>query len=183
MHQAAAIVTFLSPGLRFFHQGQFEGRRTRISPHLVRAPVERTDDAVNRFYEQLLSVLRETTVRDGEWRLVECTPAWEGNWTWEGFLAFAWQRDDERLLVAVNYAGNQGQCYVQLPAAYVAGGGVRFNDLMSGDRYERAGSDLASKGLYVDLPPWGYHVFAVDALAPTKEVEPAVRRDRERAVR
>ena len=28
MHQAAAIVTFLSPGLRFFHQGQFEGRRT-----------------------------------------------------------------------------------------------------------------------------------------------------------
>jgi hypothetical protein len=183
MHQAAAIVTFLSPGLRFFHQGQFEGRRTRISPHLVRAPVERTDDAVNRFYEQLLSVLRETTVRDGEWRLVECTPAWEGNWTWEGFLAFAWQRDDERLLVAVNYAGNQGQCYVQLPAAYVAGGGVRFNDLMSGDRYERAGSDLASKGLYVDLPPWGYHVFAVDALAPTTEVEPAVRRDRERAVR
>ena len=24
-HQAAAIITFLSPGLRFFHQGQFEG--------------------------------------------------------------------------------------------------------------------------------------------------------------
>jgi hypothetical protein len=24
-HQAAAVITFLSPGLRFFHQGQFEG--------------------------------------------------------------------------------------------------------------------------------------------------------------
>src|SRR2546427_72644 len=38
MHEAAAIITFLSPGLRVFHQGQFEGRRKRISPHLVRAP-------------------------------------------------------------------------------------------------------------------------------------------------
>src|SRR5215831_12410660 len=43
MHEAAAIITFLSPGLRFFHQGQFEGRRKRISPHLVRAPKEPTD--------------------------------------------------------------------------------------------------------------------------------------------
>ena len=32
VHEAAAVITFLSPGLRFFHQGQFEGRRTRISP-------------------------------------------------------------------------------------------------------------------------------------------------------
>jgi hypothetical protein len=39
-HEAAAVITFLSPGLRLFHQGQFEGRRRRISPHLVRAPLE-----------------------------------------------------------------------------------------------------------------------------------------------
>ncbi len=34
-HQAAAVFTFLSPGLRFFHDGQIEGRQKRISPHLV----------------------------------------------------------------------------------------------------------------------------------------------------
>ena len=28
VHQAAAIITFLSPGLRFFHQGEFEGARS-----------------------------------------------------------------------------------------------------------------------------------------------------------
>jgi len=27
VHEAAAVITYLSPGLRFFHQGQFEGRR------------------------------------------------------------------------------------------------------------------------------------------------------------
>jgi hypothetical protein len=42
-HEAAAVITYLSPGLRFFHQGQFEGRKKRISPHLVRAPSEPTD--------------------------------------------------------------------------------------------------------------------------------------------
>jgi SAM-dependent methyltransferase len=40
----AAVITFLSPGLRFFHQGQFEGRTKRISPHLVRAPAEAVDE-------------------------------------------------------------------------------------------------------------------------------------------
>ena len=38
IHQAAAVITFMSPGLRFFHQGEFEGRKKRISPHLVRGP-------------------------------------------------------------------------------------------------------------------------------------------------
>ena len=42
VHEAAAVITFLSPGLRFFHQGQFQGRRKRISPHLVRGPQEPT---------------------------------------------------------------------------------------------------------------------------------------------
>jgi hypothetical protein len=129
----------------------------------VRAPLEPTDEAVKRFYERLLSVVRNTTVRDGEWRLLECAPAWDGNWTSEGLVAFAWQRDDQRLLIAVNYAGNQGQCYVRLPFTDLSGRMVRLSDLMSGARYERDGGDLASAGLYVDLPAWGYHVFEVES--------------------
>jgi glycosidase len=165
VHEAAAIVTFLSPGLRFFHQGQFQGRRKRISPHLVRAPQEPQDDALQRFYDRLLSVLGREAVRDGQWQLLACTPAWEGNWTSDGFLIFAWHgADAERLLVAVNYAANQGQCYVRLPFADLSGFSVRFDDLMHGVHYDRAGSDVVSKGLYLDLPPWGYHVFEVRTL-------------------
>ena len=37
-HRAAAAITFLSPGLRFFHQGQFEGARVRVPVHLCRGP-------------------------------------------------------------------------------------------------------------------------------------------------
>jgi Alpha amylase, catalytic domain len=169
MHEAAAVVTFLSPGLRFFHQGQFEGRRTRISPHLVRAPVESPDEGLQRFYERLLAVLGRTEIRDGHWQLVECTPAWDGNWTWDGFLAFAWQGSGvERLLVAVNYSGDQGQCYVRLPFDDVADRSLRFRDVMGPASYDREGNEVASRGLYLDLPPWGYHVFDVQELVNTQ---------------
>src|SRR5215510_1644041 len=105
VHEAAAVITFLSPGLRFFQQGQFEGRQKRISPHLGRAPREPADETLERFYERLLAVVRQPVVRGGQWQLLECVPAWQGNWTLDCFLAFAWHSPGgERLLVAVNYA-------------------------------------------------------------------------------
>jgi hypothetical protein len=165
MHEAAALITFLSPGLRFFHQGQFEGRRKRISPHLVRAPQEPRDEGVQRFYDRLLCVLASAAVREGHWELLECAPAWNGNSTNDGFLAWVWQGvEAERLLVAVNYAPNQGQCYVRLPFADISGRTVRFNDLMSGAHFDRSGGDVVSSGLYLDVPPWGYHAFDVTSL-------------------
>jgi hypothetical protein len=162
VHEAAAIITFLSTGMRFFHQGQFEGRRKRISPHLVRAPKEPTDETLHQFYERLLAVLRRRTVRDGQLRLLDCVPAWDGNGTWDPFLIFAWQGSgDDRLLVTVNYAANWSQCYVPLPFPDLAGRTVRLEDLMGPACYERDGGDLLSRGLYLDVPDWGYHVFEV----------------------
>jgi hypothetical protein len=61
----------------------------------------------------------------------------------------------------VNYAGNQGQCYVRLPFAELAGRSVRFKDLMGPASYDRAGNDVAARGLYLDLPPWAYHIFEI----------------------
>ena len=157
-HEAAAIVTYLSPGLRFFHQGQFEGRRKRISPHLVRAPHETTDEKVQRFYDRLLKVLESATVRDGQWQLMGCQSAWDGNWTSDCYLAWLWTgATGDRRLVAVNYAGNQSQCYVRLPPQ--GAGVVGFTDVLSALAFDRDGHDLDARGLYLDMPPWGYHVF------------------------
>ncbi|HVQ16181.1 MAG TPA: alpha-amylase family glycosyl hydrolase [Vicinamibacterales bacterium] len=160
VHEAAAIITFLSPGLRFFHQGQLEGRLKRISAHLVRAPNEAPNESLQQFYDRLLSVLRRPAIRDGDWHLLECVPAWDGNWTWDSFLAFSWQgTSGEHLVVAVNYADHQSQCYLRLPLAGVSGRTVRFTDVMGTIIYDRADTDLAAHGLYLDIPPWGYHVF------------------------
>ncbi|MBL8795230.1 MAG: alpha-amylase [Planctomycetia bacterium] len=161
IHEAAAVATFLSPGLRFFHQGQLEGRLKRISPHLGRAPDEPVNAALARFYDRLLAVLRQPVLRDGQWRLLDCAPAWDGNWTWDRFLAFGWQGASGRWIVTVNYAPHQSQCYVRWPFADPSGKTVRLQDHLGDARYDRAGNDLARSGLYLDLPPWGNHAFEI----------------------
>ena len=162
VHEAAAVITFLSPGLRFFHQGQFQGRKKRISPHLVRGPEEPIDQRLEQFYDRLLTVLRQPVVRDGQWQVLDCTPAWEGNWTWDCFLAFAWQGSGgERLLVTVNYAPNQSQCYVRLPFPDLGNGQWRLEDLLGDATYDREGDDLQARGLYLDEPPWKASVFSL----------------------
>ena len=162
VHEAAAVITFLAPGLRFFHQGQFQGRQKRISPHLVRAPEEPIDQRLEQFYNRLLAVLRQPVVREGEWRLLDCVPAWEDNWTCDSFVAFAWQgAGGDWLLAAVNYAPNQSQCYVRLPFADLGNGQWRLHDLIGDVTYDREGDDLQARGLYLDEPPWRAHVFSV----------------------
>jgi hypothetical protein len=161
VHRAAAVVTFLSPGLRFFHDGQFQGRKKRISPHLSRRPDEPVDADLVKFYDRLLAVLRQPLVREGRWQLAECIPAWEGNWTWDCFLAFAWQGSGEdRLLAAVNYAPNQSQCYVRLPFTDLGNRQWRLQDQLGTDAYDRDGNDLQFRGLYLDMSPWQAVVFS-----------------------
>ena len=163
-HHAVAIITLLSPGLRFFHQGQFEGRRKRISPHLVRAPQEPVDEQLIQFYNSLLAVLRNPLVREGHWQLLECTPAWEGNRSNDSFIAFSWERAQGRILVAVNYSANQGQCYVKLPFTDLQDQKWQLKDLLSDAEYERGGDDLHERGLYLDEPAWRAQVFSITAM-------------------
>lgn len=160
---AAAVITFLSPGLRFFHQGQFEGRLKRISPHLVRAPIEPVNEHLKDFYERLLAVLRHDAVRNGMWQQLQCVPAWDGNDSNDSFVTSLWQgADGHRLLVAVNYSPNQSQCYVRFPHDHLQPGTWRLKDLMSDAVYDREGSDLLWRGLFLDLPAWHYHVFDLE---------------------
>lgn len=164
-HEAAAVVTFLAPGLRFFHQGQFEGRRRRVSPHLGRAPDEPGDPVLKEFYNRLLAVLRLPVVRDGQWELLDCTPAGAGEGASDAFIAFGWQGPrGERLVVAVNYAGHANRGYVRLPFSDLVGRRWRLRDLLGAAEDERDGDDLQVHGLYLDLVPWQNHVFEFDAI-------------------
>jgi glycosidase len=163
VHQAAAVITFLTPGLRFFHEGQLEGRRVKVSMHLGRRPEEPVDPNLQEFYRKLLAWLERPEVRDGRWQLLEVRSAWEVNPTWDRFLAFAWENEaGQRLLVTVNYGPTQGQCHVDLPWEDLRGNQVILQDLVKEARYDWQGDDLLNRGLYVDLPAWGFHIFACD---------------------
>ena len=57
--------------------------------------------------------------------------------------------------------GIVGQGYVGLPWHDLAGRPWQLHDRLGPARYERDGTDLATRGLYLDLPAWGCHAFEV----------------------
>ena len=166
---AAAVLTFLSPGLRFLHQGQFEGCVKRISPHLGRGPDEPPNPRVQQFYERLLEVLQRPAVRQGQWQLLECFPAFDGDGSFDNFIAWTWQlADGERLLIAVNFSAQPGQCYVRLAFPELERGQWQLTDLLGDARYQRDGHELRSRGLYLHVAPWQHHVFDVSQRAHSR---------------
>jgi hypothetical protein len=159
-HKAAALVTYCATGLRFFHQGQLQGFRKRISPHLVRGPKEIVNESLQGFYGQLLDVLKEDIFRNGQWQLLHPVAAWYGNGTWNNFIGYAWESGDgARKLVFVNYSSYASQCYVPIPFTDLSGKQWRLKDEMGDFLYDRDGNDLSSRGLYLDVAGWQYHVF------------------------
>jgi glycosidase len=163
VHRAAAVLTYFIPGLRFFHQGQFDGRKKRISPHLVRAPEESPDRELAEFYNHLLATLRKSIVKSGEWQSLACQSAWDGNGSWDSFVAYSWRASGgERMLIAVNYAPNPSQCYLNLPFPEIRNRSVRLKDSLSPACYVRNGNELLERGLYLDVQPWSFHVFDLE---------------------
>lgn len=158
--RAAATIAFLIPGMRFFHDGQLEGRRIRTSVHLNRRAAEAVDAELAAFYHKLLDCVRRPEVRCGQWRLLQCQPAWEENASWSKIIAFAWDGPNQRrMLVAVNYGQTRAQCYVHRSFPDLPGAKWQLRDLLTEAVYERGRDNLAQYGLYLDLPEWGQHVF------------------------
>jgi glycosidase len=160
VHRAASILAFLTPGLRFFHDGQLEGRKARVSMHLGRRRAEPVDAAIREHYRRLLEVLKRPEVRQGRWHLCEVRPAWDGNATSETFITLGWEGEQgRRMLIAVNYGPTQGQCRARPNFSDLHSHAFRLNDLMNDVFFDRDGDDMATNGLFIDLPGWGHHVF------------------------
>ena len=161
-HQAAAVITFFVPGLRFFHAGQLEGRHIRVPMQIAFRPHEAPDPLVVAFYDRLLTCLRRPEPRDGNWQLLDCRACWSDNPTWESYVCMLWQAGDKTLLICVNYGPRQAQCFVPLPVPSLAGREVMLRDLMNPIKYARSGDELIGRGLFLDMPAWGYHIFTLE---------------------
>ncbi len=164
-HRSAAVLTFLSPGIRFLHRGQDEGCRIRVSPHLIRAPEEPVDEALRSFYADLLATLRLPVVREGSWQLLHSHRAWDSNPSSEDLVGMAWTgRDGNRLVVAVNFSEHAAQGFLGLPWEDLHGRCFRLRDRFGPWSYDRDGGDLLRRGLYLDVPAWQVHVFDVSPI-------------------
>jgi hypothetical protein len=158
-HCALAVATLTQAGARLVHDGQSEGRTTRLPVFLGRYPEEPIDQELRAFYGRLWGVLRDPTFRNGTWRLCE-RGGWPGNDTHEDVLSWCWD-GPTRWLIAVNLSSGTRAAHVRTPWQDLRGTAVRLVDDTNGFTYERGGDDLV-EGLYVELGPWAWHLFRVE---------------------
>ncbi len=164
-HQAAAMITYSVSGLRFFHEGQMDGRRVKIPVQLARRVQEPQDDGVSLFYIRLLTELAEDVLLNGKWQMLDPSPAWADNASHEKMFGFWWQKNDDLRLVVVNYAPHPSQCYFRLPASRSFSGPTRFADRLSARVYDRDADDVRSRGMYFDMSAWDAHLFRVEPIS------------------
>jgi len=160
--RAAAVVTATLPGLRFFHQGQFEGRMERLPVQLGRWTDEAPNEGLLRFYARLLGAVNDDVFHGGNWRLLDVRPA--GDESNSDLLAWRWVRADEIGLVVVNLGGGTAQGLVQLSSEVPGDPGdeaIVFEDQLDGQQYPWSRRALDQSGLYVKLVRGAAHIFRI----------------------
>ncbi len=126
-------------------------------------PEEPIDQQLEQFYDRLLGRAAPAGRPRRPVAIARMRPCLGWQLDLGLFLGFCLARPDgERLLVTVNYAPNQSQCYVRLPFTDLVNGQWRLEDLIGDATYDREGNDLQTRGLYLDEPPWQGACFLAD---------------------
>jgi hypothetical protein len=158
---ALMVLLATLPGLRFFHQGQFEGLSVHLPMPLNAAAREVPDTALAAEYEKVLRLADHPVFHVGEWKLLEVGGDSDG--TSAGLLAWRWKSNGDYRLVVVNLSGAPAQGRVWI--SHELRGGPRFTltDTLDGEVYQRSRADLDAYGLYLRLDANRAHLFAVSA--------------------
>ncbi len=160
--RSAALVTATVPGMLLLHDGQLEGARLRVPVELGRRPIEEPDPSLAGFYRGLLEALSGTAFRRGAPIRLEPRATWSGDASHEAIVAWLWVAAGGSMRLAVaNLGAERGRCFLPIVAPRFAGRTIVFDDLLGEARYERDGDDVLHRGLYLDMPADGHHLFRV----------------------
>jgi len=157
--KAGAVIISTLQGMRFYHDGQFEGKKIRVPVQLGREPYELPNEDISEFYDKLLRICNEEIFRKGEWSLLETEPAWEGDISYPNILACSWKHGSHKRLVLVNYADSTSACRIK---ADTEGCPEHFKlrDLLNDQVYLRSASEARDPGIYIELKNYRSHIFA-----------------------
>ncbi len=162
--RAAALFALTLPGARLVHDGQIEGRRVRLPVQLGRRPAEPPDPETERFYRALLPALRAPVFHQERWAIPEPQPACPGDEGYRNLLATWWEGPEEARLAVANLSPRPAQGIIPLDRPGLRGHGWELEDLLGPTRLLRDGQELFLRGLRLNLPACGYHLFRLRRL-------------------
>ena len=166
---ALATLVATLPGVRFYHQGQLEGKKLHLPIQLRLAAQETPDPQVQELYRKLLALSQSDVYHQGEWRLLEIRSS--GDPSFEKLIAYEWRLATKRKIVAVNLSADVSQGSISLHGQTDASATYELADELNDKRYEWRGRDLVDGGLFVRLE--GYRSHVLDLSRKERRVQPA----------
>jgi signal transduction histidine kinase len=158
---AAASIMATIPGMRFFFEGQAEGRRVHLPVQLGREPHELRDPEAEAFYKMLLAYSKQEALHEGLWQKHEVHRAEDKDPSEESLLCWSWRHGQGLRLIVVNYSPAPARGRIPLPQEWFQTERVHLLDRWSGLVYERECAELVRDGLYVNLGRWKAHLFEI----------------------
>ncbi|KAF0150564.1 MAG: alpha amylase catalytic region [Ignavibacteria bacterium] len=158
--KAAAIVVSTLQGMRFYYDGQFEGKRVKIPVQITREPEEKTNTEIQLFYAKLLKICSDEVFKKGSWKLLKPISSWDNSLTFQNMLAWEWQLNDERRIIVINYSEFFSTCRIKLNVTGYSEE-LFLKDLLNDIIYNRSAEEINSLGLYIELKPWQAHIFSM----------------------
>lgn len=166
---AVGVLFATLPGMRFYHQGQLEGRRIRLPIQLARAQTEGTSRYFLEFYDRILEWTNDTAFHQGAWTLLCVTGA--GDASSVSLIAHQWRSASGWKLVAVNLSASTARGMVRLTESPGDHGdkpgtddALSFLDQLTGRTYQYRAEQIFRDGLYIELGAFGAHLFSVRPL-------------------
>jgi hypothetical protein len=151
------------PGIRFYHQGELEGRKIR-QPITLRTSADEPPDPIStNFFQKILQITRQDVFHEGKWDLLDVAP--EGDAPPDALVVYEWRSPKAWKIIAVNLAAYTSQGRVHLGDRVSPTQNYIFNDELNNVRYDRTGQELHEIGLFVRRDPFQAHLFDI-TLAP-----------------
>ena len=147
------------PGMRFYHQGELEGRRIRQPISLRLAADEPPDLFSTNFFQKILRITKQDVFHEGKWNLLDVAP--EGDAPTDALLVYEWRSPKAWKIIAVNLAAYTSQGRVHLGDRVSPTQNYIFNDELNNVRYDRSGQELHGMGLFVRRDPFQAHLFDI----------------------
>jgi len=154
---AAALLTFTLPGMRFHWMWQWDGFSNQLDIHLRREQSEPVVKDAQLFYKIFLNITNSDVFKKGEW--VNLTVSGD-NSSWR-LIAYRWQYNDEKRLCVINFSDQIGSGNVVVSNATPINNNdtIPVTDLLSGTTYWRSANEMRTQGLFVVINSWYAQIF------------------------
>jgi hypothetical protein len=156
---AAGTLMGTLPGLRFYHQGELDGRKIRLPIMLQRAMQEPASPAIRAFFEKILKITNEEVFHTGHWSLLPVSA--EGDDTVGNLAVYEWRSAKAWKIIAVNIVGAASQGRVRMDESISPSIQYDFYDELHDVHYSRAGEELRAIGLFVRREAFDAHIFDI----------------------